>query len=68
MEACGMARYWSHELTKLGHEVRLITPQYVSIRKAREERCCGSHYDLYDKPEPVEKALAKLIPFYTENL
>lgn len=27
-----------------------------------------SHYDLYDKPEPVAKALAKLIPFYKENL
>jgi len=27
-----------------------------------------SHYDLYDKPEPVKLALAKLIPFYKENL
>lgn len=27
-----------------------------------------SHYDLYDKPEPVRQALAKLIPFYKENL
>lgn len=27
-----------------------------------------SHYDLYDKPEPVGKALAKLIPFFKENL
>jgi hypothetical protein len=27
-----------------------------------------SHYDLYDKPEPVAQALAKLIPFYKENL
>ncbi|SEP00083.1 alpha/beta hydrolase [Propionispora vibrioides] len=27
-----------------------------------------SHYDLYDKPEPVAKALARLIPFYKENL
>ena len=27
-----------------------------------------SHYDLYDKPEPVGHALAKLIPFYKENL
>ncbi|MFK0206207.1 alpha/beta hydrolase [Agrobacterium sp. NPDC090283] len=27
-----------------------------------------SHYDLYDKPEPVGQALAKLIPFYKENL
>ncbi|CAG2144167.1 alpha/beta hydrolase [Cupriavidus numazuensis] len=27
-----------------------------------------SHYDLYDKPEPVRKALDKLIPFYREHL
>jgi fermentation-respiration switch protein FrsA (DUF1100 family) len=27
-----------------------------------------SHYDLYDKPEPVSQALAKLIPFYKKNL
>ncbi|WP_183731016.1 alpha/beta hydrolase [Rhizobium sp. BK275] len=27
-----------------------------------------SHYDLYDKPEPVARALEKLIPFYQENL
>jgi fermentation-respiration switch protein FrsA (DUF1100 family) len=27
-----------------------------------------SHYDLYDKPEPVGQALAKLIPFYKANL
>jgi fermentation-respiration switch protein FrsA (DUF1100 family) len=27
-----------------------------------------SHYDLYDKPEPVTQALAKLVPFYKENL
>jgi len=27
-----------------------------------------SHYDLYDKPEPVKGALGKLIPFYQENL
>nr|WP_121272069.1 alpha/beta hydrolase [Pedobacter schmidteae] len=27
-----------------------------------------SHYDLYDKPEPVKIALDKLIPFYQENL
>jgi fermentation-respiration switch protein FrsA (DUF1100 family) len=27
-----------------------------------------SHYDLYDKPEPVAIALGKLIPFYKENL
>jgi fermentation-respiration switch protein FrsA (DUF1100 family) len=27
-----------------------------------------SHYDLYDKPEPVAQALAKLVPFYKQHL
>lgn len=27
-----------------------------------------SHYDLYDKPQPVELALARLVPFFKEHL
>lgn len=29
MEACGSAHYWARELTKLGHTVRLMSPQHV---------------------------------------
>lgn len=29
LEACGSAHYWGRELSKLGHEVRLIPPQHV---------------------------------------
>lgn len=29
MEACGTAHYWGRELTRHGHEVRLIPPMYV---------------------------------------
>lgn len=29
MEACGSAHYWSRELTKLGHTVKLMSPQHV---------------------------------------
>jgi len=29
MEACGSASYWARELARLGHEVKLIAPQYV---------------------------------------
>ena len=28
-EACGGAHHWAGALTKLGHEVRLMPPQYV---------------------------------------
>lgn len=29
MEACGSAHYWARELKKLGHDVKLIAPQFV---------------------------------------
>jgi transposase len=29
LEACGGAHYWARDLAKLGHEVRLMPPQYV---------------------------------------
>ena len=29
MEACGSSHYWAREIGKLGHEVKLISPQYV---------------------------------------
>ena len=29
MEACSGAHYWARELTKLGHDVRLMAPQFV---------------------------------------
>lgn len=29
MEACGSAHYWARELKALGHEVRLMAPQFV---------------------------------------
>lgn len=29
MEACGGANYWAREIQALGHEVKLIAPQYV---------------------------------------
>ena len=32
MEACGSAHHWARELAKLGHEIKLIAPQYVSVR------------------------------------
>ena len=29
MEACGSAHYWARELSVLGHEIKLIAPQFV---------------------------------------
>jgi transposase len=39
MEACATAHYWARELTKLGHEVRLMPAKDVKARfLPREER------------------------------
>lgn len=35
MEACGAAHHWARELTRLGHEVRLIAPQLAKPYVAR---------------------------------
>jgi transposase len=29
MEACGSAHYWAHQLSTLGHTVKLMAPQFV---------------------------------------
>jgi transposase len=47
LEACGGAHYWARELSRLGHEVRLMPPQYVKAYvktnkhdAADAEGCC----------------------------
>ena len=47
MEACGGASDWAREMAKLGHEVKLIAPQYVrpnvQAPEERHGRCGGDH-------------------------
>jgi transposase len=40
MEACASAHHWARELTALGHEVRLIPPQYVKphVKRSKNDR------------------------------
>ena len=39
MEACSSAHHWARELVRLGHEVRLIPPQYVKPYVKQQDRC-----------------------------
>ena len=65
MEACAMAHYWGRELTRLGHEVRLIPPEYVKgfvigrmKSDARDARGCYL---------AVQQADIKSVPIKTEE-
>ena len=64
LEACGGAHYWARELTKLGHEVRLMPPQYVKPYvktnkhdAADAEGCC----------EAVQRPNMRFVPVKTEQ-
>ncbi len=41
MEACGSAHHWARELSAIGHEVRLIPPQYVKpfVKTNKNDAC-----------------------------
>jgi transposase len=64
LEACGGAHHWGRELAKLGHEVRLMPPQYVKAYvktnkhdAADAEACC----------EAVERPGMRFVPVKSEQ-
>jgi transposase len=64
MEACGGAHYWARALTGLGHEVRLMPPQYVKPYvktnkhdAADAEGCC----------EAVQRPSMRFVPIKSES-
>jgi transposase len=64
IEACGGAHYWAREMTRLGHEVLLMAPQYVrpyvktnKHDAADAEGCC----------EAVQRPNMRFVPVKTET-
>jgi transposase len=64
LEACGGAHYWAREVAKLGHEVRLMPPQYVrpyvktnKHDAADAEACC----------EAVQRPGMRFVPVKNEQ-
>jgi transposase len=39
LEACATAHHWARELIALGHEARLMPPNYVKAQQTRRSRC-----------------------------
>nr|WP_319513665.1 IS110 family transposase [uncultured Cohaesibacter sp.] len=59
MEACATAHYWAREISRLGHEVRLIPPIYVKPFVKRQKN------DAADAEAIVEAAFRPTMRFVT---
>jgi transposase len=62
MEACATAHHWARELTGLGHEVRLMPPQYV---KAYVKRNKNDAADAAAICEAVKRPSMRFVPVKT---
>src|SRR5437899_2499978 len=64
MEACATAHYWARELRALGHEVRLMPPQYV---KAYVKRNKNDAADAEAICEAVQRPTMRFVPVKTAD-
>ena len=62
IEACATAHHWARELTALGHEVRLMPPQYV---KAYRKRHKNDAADAAAICEAVTRPSMRFVPIKT---
>ncbi len=64
MEACATTHYWARELKGLGHEVRLMPPQYV---KAYVKRNKNDSADAEAICEAVKRPSMRFVPVKTSS-
>ncbi|HYG87054.1 MAG TPA: IS110 family transposase [Azospirillum sp.] len=64
MEACASAHFWAREISKLGHTVRLIPPQYV---KPYVKRHKNDQVDAEAICEAVQRPSMRFVPIKTED-
>jgi transposase len=64
MEACATAHFWGRELRKLGHDVRLIPPQYVKpyVRRGKNDSA-----DAAAICEAVSRPSMRYVPIKSEE-
>ena len=63
VEACATAHYWARELTALGHEVRLMPPQYVKAYVRRQKNDAA---DAAAICEAVTRPAMRFVPVKSE--
>ena len=64
MEACATAHYWARELAALGHEVRLMPPQYVKAYVRRQKNDAA---DAAAICEAVTRPAMRFVPVKSET-
>jgi transposase len=64
VEACATAHYWARELTALGHEVRLMPPQYVKAYVRRQKNDAA---DAAAICEAVTRPAMRFVPIKSET-
>lgn len=64
MEACGGAHHWGRELTKLGHDVRLIAPAYVKPFVKRQKNDAA---DAEAICEAAQRPTMRFVPVKSEQ-
>jgi transposase len=64
MEACASSHHWARELTKLGHQVRLIPPAYVKAYVRRQKNDAA---DAAAICEAVSRPSMRFVPIKSED-